>query len=285
MDMIVGSEYYSKRGWAPNGDFRYKGPGLDHLTLRVNALFDRGFVPAPSGTPTANCLPTPTSTGAVNQGGVDVNALGRKDLTPETRLAGNVEYLSCYVYRLVFNDTYSQAVNSEVQSSVSLTHAHNGFVPSASLERFETFASSSDGDEARILHLPNLRFDVLDRPLGSSWLYWGLGSSLGYLTRSEPASIPTGTSFHARNAGRIDFYPHLSAAALGRRLERAGRGRAARDGLHHQPDPDLRGSTAAHRPSATTRSTAAMWKPPSTSGRRPWSGISRSPAGIANCAT
>jgi LPS-assembly protein len=25
MDMVVGSEYFSKRGWAPNGDFRYKG--------------------------------------------------------------------------------------------------------------------------------------------------------------------------------------------------------------------------------------------------------------------
>jgi LPS-assembly protein len=42
MDMIVGSEYFSKRGWAPNGDFRYKGPGLDHLTIRWNALLDRG---------------------------------------------------------------------------------------------------------------------------------------------------------------------------------------------------------------------------------------------------
>ena len=28
MDMVVGTEYFSKRGWAPNGDFRYKGPGL-----------------------------------------------------------------------------------------------------------------------------------------------------------------------------------------------------------------------------------------------------------------
>ena len=27
MDMVVGAEYYSKRGFAPNGDFRYKGPG------------------------------------------------------------------------------------------------------------------------------------------------------------------------------------------------------------------------------------------------------------------
>src|SRR5580704_7180715 len=42
MDMVVGSEYYSKRGWAPNGDFRYKGPGLDHLIARWNALLDRG---------------------------------------------------------------------------------------------------------------------------------------------------------------------------------------------------------------------------------------------------
>jgi LPS-assembly protein len=203
MDMIVGSDYYSKRGWAPNGDFRYKGHGLDHLTVRGNALLDRGFVPAPSTTPTADCLPQPASNGLVNQGGVDINAAGRKDFSSETRLAGNVEYLSSYVYRLVFNDNYSQAVNSEVQSNVSLTHAHNGFVPSVSMGRFETFASSTDGDETKILHLPGLRFDVLDRPLGPSPLYWGMGSSLGYLGRAEPG-------FHARNVGRVDFYPHLS---------------------------------------------------------------------------
>jgi LPS-assembly protein len=195
LDMTVGSEYYSKRGWAPNGDFRYKGPGLDHLTARWNALLDRG-------------IEEPIATGSttmvlVNQGGVDVNALGRKDLGPETRLAGNVEYLSSYIYRLVFNDNYSQAVSSEVQSDVSLTRAHKGFVPSLSLDRFQTFASSENGNEVRILHLPSLRFDVLDRPLGASPFYWGVGSSLGYLSRSEP-------SFHARNAGRIDFYPHLS---------------------------------------------------------------------------
>ena len=34
-------------------------------------------------------------------------------------------------------------------------------------------------------------------------LYWGLGSSFSYLSRSEP-------NFHARNVGRFDFYPHLS---------------------------------------------------------------------------
>jgi LPS-assembly protein len=210
MDMVAGTEYYSKRGWAPNGSFRYKGPGLDHLTVRLNALFDRGFVPSSTSRSSANCEATPSSTGLVNQGGMDINAVGRKDLTAETRLAGNVEYLSCYVYRLVFNDNYSQAVNSEVQSNVSLTHAHNGFVPSAALDRFEGFASSANGDEVRIFHLPSLRFDVLDRPIGASPVYWGLGSSAGYLTRSEPAGVENGVSFHARNVGRFDFHPHFS---------------------------------------------------------------------------
>jgi LPS-assembly protein len=248
MDMTVGSEYYSKRGWAPNGDFRYKGAGLDHLLVSWNALLDRGveqeigntlpanlasaqpaeklaseggggFNPrinaanrpwalAPAGLPPkgptpADLIPGPIGEEWVNQGGVDVVARGRKDLSTETRVAGVVEFLSSYVYRLVFDDNYSQAISSEVSSDLSITHSHKGFIPSISLDRFQTFASATNGDEARILHLPNLRYDVLDRPLGPSPLYWSLGSSLDYLSRSEP-------QFHARNVGRVDFYPHLS---------------------------------------------------------------------------
>jgi LPS-assembly protein len=191
MDMVIGSEYYSKRGFAPNGDFRYKGPGFDHLMVRWNSLLDRGIEA------------TPPATGIVNQGGVDIAAYGRKDITPETRLAGNVEYLSSYTYRLVFDDNFSQAVNSQVVSVLSLTHNHDGFIPSGYFGRVQTFAGTSPGDEARILHMPSVRFDVLDRPLGSSPLYGGMGSSISLLSRSE-------YNFHARNYGRFDVYPHLA---------------------------------------------------------------------------
>ena len=190
MDMVVGTEYYSKRGWAPNGDFRYKGPGLDHFNLRWNALIDRGVI-------------IPPSTTLVNQGGADIVAVGRYNLTPETRAAVSSEYLSSYVYKLVFNDNYLQAVNSQVHSTMSLTHVHNGLVPSAYLERLQNFASSTEGDEVRILHLPSLGFDVLDEPLHTSPLYWRMGSSVSYLGRSE-------FGFHVRNMGRFDLYPHLS---------------------------------------------------------------------------
>ncbi len=196
MDMVIGSEYFSKRGFAPNGDFRYRGAGLDSLIVRWNALLDRGVAA------------TPPATGMVNQGGLDILALGRRDFSPSTRMASDIEYLSSYVYKLVFNDNYDQAVSSEVKSTVSLTHNTAGFVPSAYLSRLQNFASSSSGDEVRILHLPSLRFDALDRPLEHTHLYWGLGSSMSYLTRSEP-------NFHARNVGRVDFYPHVSMPIVG----------------------------------------------------------------------
>jgi LPS-assembly protein len=192
MDMVAGSEYFSKRGWAPNGDFRYRGPGLDHLIARWNALLDRGIEET-----------TSTGTELVNQGGSDVVAEGRKNFSPYTRVGGTAEYLSSYTYRLVFNDNYSQATSSQVSSDVAMTRAHNGIVPSFALDRFQTFASTTNGDEVRILHLPYFHFGVLDRPLGDSHMYWGLGSSLAYLSRSEP-------DFHARNVGRVDFYPHLT---------------------------------------------------------------------------
>jgi LPS-assembly protein len=194
MDMIAGTEYYSKRGWAPNGDFRYKGQGQDHLIARWNALLDRGIEQPVSGS---------SSSELVNQGGVDVSATGRKDFSPRTRVSGTVEYLSSYVYRLVFDDNYAQATSSQVSSDLGFLHEHNGFIPSLSMDRFQTFASTENGDEAKILHLPTVRYDVLDRPLGASPMVWGLGSSLSYLNRAEP-------EFHVRNVGRMDFYPHVS---------------------------------------------------------------------------
>ena len=192
MDMILGTEYFSKRGWAPNGDFRYRGAGLDHILAHWNSLLDRGYKQASS-----------TGTQTVYQGGVDFSLQGTRDLTEYTRFGGVAEYLSSYVYRLVFDDNYSQATSSQVTSDLALAHARNGMVRSVGFQRFETFASESNGNEVRILHLPNLRYDVVERPLGNSRAYWGFGSSLGYMGRSEP-------SFHARNVGRVDLYPHIA---------------------------------------------------------------------------
>jgi LPS-assembly protein len=210
MDLTVGAEYWSKRGFAPTGSFRYRGPGLDALAVRWDALLDRGIEQTVAGA---------TEPTLVNQGGADITAYGRKFFTPETRLAGIAEYLSSYIYRLTFDENLAQATSSEVQSDVALTHTHHAFISSLNLDRFESFSGTTSDStapvvnvpEVRLLHLPVLRFDVADRPLlpggdsspsAISPVYWGLGSSIGDFDRAEP-------HFHARNAGRLDIYPHV----------------------------------------------------------------------------
>ncbi len=205
MDITAGAQYWSKRGYAPTGDFRYRGPGLDALTVRWNALLDRGIEETLTG------ATTPT---LVNQGGADIIAYGHKYFSPQTRVAGAVEYLSSYIYRLAFDENLAQATSSEVVSNAALTHWHNGFVPSLSLDRFESYAGTTTTGpvvsvpEVRILHLPTLRYDVVDRPLlpsssrALSPVYWGLDTSVVDLDRAEPG-------FHARNVGRFDLYPHI----------------------------------------------------------------------------
>jgi LPS-assembly protein len=232
-DAVLGMEYFSKRGWAPNGDFRYKGLGLDHAIVRWSALFDRGVLDPATGQ-------------IVKQGGTDISAEGSRDFSPYMRLAGMAEYLSSYVYRLVFNDNYSQATSSQVSSDIALTHARNGLVSSLALERFQNFASTTNGDEIRILHLPDLRYDVIDHPLAGRRVDWGLGSSLDYLSRSEPA-------FHARNVGRLDLYPHLVLPIVAGGWSLVAEGAVRSTSYTSSQNPDLTGAnqgvpTISHDP-------------------------------------
>ena len=201
-DATVGIEYWSNRGWAPDGNFRYKGRNLDAFNLRWQALIDRGIEELLPG----NTVPT-----RVKQGGTDVQAWGRRDLSTHTRLAGGAEYLSSYIFRLAFDENLAQATSSEVLSDVALTADHHGRVLTAGLQRFESYGASGNASgapvlsvpEVRILSLPTVRWDAIDQPIADTPFYWGLGSSVGDYSRSEP-------NFHSHNVGRLDVYPHLA---------------------------------------------------------------------------
>ncbi len=186
-DLTFGSEYYSKRGFAPRAQFRYRGRGLDFLTVNFHALLDRGLEP-----------------GNVNQGGEDAIVDGRHDFSAETRAVSGIEYLSSYVYRQAFAENFSVATSSEVKSAAFLQHEDRGLAESLFLGRYQSFQSDTPGDEIRILHLPSLQAEAVDHSIGGTPLLWGFASSADVLTRSEPL-------FHARNTFRFDLYPHLTA--------------------------------------------------------------------------
>jgi LPS-assembly protein len=188
-DLMLGAEYFSKRGFAPTGLFRYKGRGYDFATFRFNSLLDR-------------------LSGPENQGGVDLLFDARHDFDSETRTAADVEYLSSYTYRQAFENSYAVAINSEVKSQVFLSHSHNGLAEGISFSRYQSFESSAGSpngeEEIRILHLPVLQFDGVDQYLDGTPLMWGVNATGTSLSRSEPG-------FETSPAvPRFDLYPHMA---------------------------------------------------------------------------
>lgn len=194
MDATFGTQYFSKRGWSPNGELRYHGHGEDFASFRLTALFDRGLPP-----------------NNLNQGGQDILFSGRHDFDAEdhTRAVATTEYLSSYVYRQAFAESFALAVASQVTSSAFLTHNQNGFSTSADFERYQNFQGVTQvgntyiTPQIQILHLPRLDFNTVERSLEESPLVWSFDSSIAGVNRTEP-------NFNSGETGRFDFYPHLS---------------------------------------------------------------------------
>lgn len=185
-DLTLGVQYYSLRGFEQSAEFRYRGQGNNFLKGMYTGLQDRGLAPLYQ-----------------NQGGQDTQISGRRDFTPYTRAVINAEYLSSYIYREVFAENFSLAISSEVKSWGFLTHQKNGYAGSLGVERYQNYASTLPGDQVRILHVPRLELDAVDRNLGSSPLIGGGVATFGILSRSEPY-------YRSHNVGRLDMFPHLS---------------------------------------------------------------------------
>jgi LPS-assembly protein len=187
MDLMLGLQYYSLRGFEQSAEYRFRGRGNDFLHGIYDGLEDRGIGPNHS----------------INQGGQDTIVMGRHDLSPYTRAVVNAEYLSSYVYRQVFAPNFSLAVSSEVKSWAFLTHEKNGLAGSLDFERYQNYASDLAGDQVRILHLPTVEFDSVDHTAGNSHLEFGGDGSADDLSRSQPY-------YRTNNVGRLDLFPHIS---------------------------------------------------------------------------
>lgn len=191
-DLTMATQYWSKRGFAPDAMFRYRGRGLNFANIRFHSLLDHGLL-EPNGT-------------RLNQGGIDAMADGRYDFTKHTRGVMDAEYLSSYVYRLVFEENYAAAIDSEVKSQIFATHEDRDIWTSLRMNRYQDFQSSTiTGDEVRILHLPYIDLDAADHRLGRSGLTWGFHGSAGALSRYDYPNFRT-----SAEVPRVDFYPRFS---------------------------------------------------------------------------
>jgi len=204
MDATIGAEYFSLRGWSQRGEFRARPSETSYVDLNYFGVIDRGI-----GTP-------PLKEGGEN---ARLNAAGTFD---GFRALANIDYLSSFLFRLAFNEVFSQAVYSEVKSQAFLSKSANGFNFNGFTERYQNFLSTTPGQVITILHAPSFDFSGVDRQAWHTPLYWSFDASTAGLSRSEPqqcstvGSVPSCTPpFRTANLlGRFDLNPEISLPLL-----------------------------------------------------------------------
>jgi len=208
-DLTAGFLYYSARGWEQTAGFRHRGVGDNFAIAHYSGLQDRGYFSG--GT-------------YIDQSGTDVTFSGRYDfdaadqhdetLPPATqsRLVGNVEYLSSFAYRQAFSRNFNQAVSSDVQSVVYGIHEWNGMAASLEGDRYQGEKRVANAkvtpiqteQQVHIFHAPALEFVTTDHRLGSTGLEWNLAGSAAALKRTQPNFATSGM------VERLDVQPELA---------------------------------------------------------------------------
>ena len=208
MDAIVGADYYSKRGWFERAEFRARPSDRSYLFFNYQGMVDRGV-----GNPREN------------QGGEDARLMAERPFG-DFRGVANIDYLSSFVFRIVFTDVYTLAIDSEVRSQVFLSNTTNGFHFNVLAERYQNFEVCNPNTElnatcstitqtqlVRILHTPSFFASGEERQLGNTPLYWSFESAAEGLQRREAPEdaqgLPLGFSTNPV-VGRFDLAPSLT---------------------------------------------------------------------------
>src|SRR5581483_2847228 len=192
MDLQAGIEYFSKRGWAPEGEFRARPTETSFVDLTFFTVFDRGI-------------------NGERQSGTEAHLNSEVTFRHNFRGVANIDYLSSYVFRLAFSDVFAQAVNSEVKSEAFLSNTTGGVFVNAATRRYQDFqGTQSTGTESviTILHAPGFEISSLDRKLWSLPLHGNFQAAAEGVSRSEPGFST------APLVGRFDLNPVLSLPLL-----------------------------------------------------------------------
>ena len=204
-DVSAGAEYYSKRGWAQQGQFRARPSDSSYVFFAYTQVVDRGI-----GTPRQD------------QGGEDARFQAEHPFGT-VRGVANVDYLSSFVYRIAFTDVYTQAIDSEVRSQIFLSNTTRGFHFNALAERYQNFevcnpqiglggcTTLTQTELIRTLHTPSFFISGEERQLGKTPLYWSFESAAEGLQLREAPQGNTLLGFRtAALVGRFDLAPSLA---------------------------------------------------------------------------
>ena len=161
-----------------------------------------------------------------NQGGEELKANGFLQLPDGFHGALSVDYLSSYIFRLAFAQSFTEAINSEVRSNGYVYRDRNGYSLDYLVARYQDYQSEAPGDVIDIAHLSTFEFSSLERPFSRSRLMYSYDFAVEALSRHE-------TRLSDRTGGRPPrCLSQCFAADVSSRLDLPPGGGLSRNLLH-----------------------------------------------------
>lgn len=192
MDMTLAAEYLSRRGVAQTAELRARPLENVRVSATYFAVNDRGL-PGPGGVrqPQAGHQTNVTLDGVFPggwRGVIDLNQL------------------TSLKFRLGFAETFAEAVNSEVRTSIFLTNNFRGFSVNFSAENYKNFLSVAPETAVVLRAAPGARFSSIERaPWKRVPLYFGFHAAAEALHRSQPGMTTPAAVQRAEFAPRVSL--------------------------------------------------------------------------------
>ncbi|MGH9489172.1 MAG: LPS-assembly protein LptD [Terriglobales bacterium] len=214
-NITLGGQYLSARGWGDLVNLISFPTDSSFVSLHLDGVLDRGLA-LPDGARIkqggqeaqliAEYQPGLTAAGVASTTG----ATGAAGGTDDAQNAGNgggdsgatggggegwravldANYLSSFIFRLAFTNTFAQAINSEVSSTGFLERQWDGQDLAISANRYQNFFATGPRDSVSLASLPNVDWNSAPRLLAHAgplplYFSWDVGG--GLFDRDQPA--------------------------------------------------------------------------------------------------
>ena len=191
-DLLYRGQYFTQRGPAHHLDLRGKPREGTDFNAIIYGVQDRGVKIGDT---------------LQKQGGVLAYIQARSDLGDGFYARAEVNYLSSFVFRQNFTESYNEVISAEVHSTGYVGKDWSSYGLNLVVQRNESFQSTQPGDTVIIRKLPEVDFVSRDQRIWKNlpvWVSWE--SSAGLLHRTQ-------LSFQTRQfVERMDMYPRVTTA-------------------------------------------------------------------------
>ena len=191
MDTTLGAEYLSRRGSAERAQFR--ATPWENTTIRYTyfGVIDRE-----------------------HQGGHQQRLSLQSLLPHDWRFVADVNELSSLTFQLAFSPTYGEAINSDIRSSIFLTHNFRGFSFNLASLNDRSFLNTNPEMSVSLRNAPQARFgSVEQQPWRRLPFYFGFDAFAGAVKRDDLGFAPSPTYLPIETpnlVSRTEFAPRVT---------------------------------------------------------------------------